>query len=204
MRIIILIGFLGFALTAMGQSGFDRYITVSWDVLTPLSNTSFIKQPSPLGFYIGYREKINEHFFIGGDLNSATLREHTPRQTYHSSTGDITTDFYKYVVVFAATVSGEYYFTPDKRLVPFAGLGLGANYNSYSLYYNVYSAKDNGWGVLIRPQAGMFYRMGKQQSWALLAALHLDYSTASNAYFNYQQFATIGFRVGIVVTKLFD
>jgi outer membrane protein W len=156
------------------------------------------------GFQFGYHEKINDHFYMGVDFNNMIYSEHTPRQTYYSTTGDLTTDFYKYVVSYGGVLAGEYYFSPDKRLVPFVGLGVGANYNSYSLYYNIYSSKDDGWGVLVRPQAGVIFKLGQKQSWGIIAAVHYDYSTAKSTYFNYSNFNSLGLRVGIVVTKLFD
>lgn len=189
---------------AFAQTSYDRYFFFGSDVVKPMNNTSFINSLSAKGFQVGYRERINDHFYAGGDFNSSTLSEHNPRQTYHTTTGDLTVEFYKYVVTYSATLAGEYYFSPEKRLSPFAGLGIGANYNSYSMFYNVFTPKDNSWGVIFRPQAGVLYRLGQEQSWGVMAAVHYDYSTARSDYFGYTGFTTLGLRVGIVVTNLFD
>ncbi len=202
-RILILV-LMGIATFAGAQAPFERYFTVSWDIQAPLSNTNFIKDVSVKGFQVGYHEKINDHFYMGVDFNTMIYSQYTPPTTYYSASGDITTDFYKYAVTYGAALSGEYYFSPEKRIVPFAGLGVGANYNNYSLYYNIYASKDNGWGALIRPQAGAIFKLGQKQSWGIIAAVHYDYSTAKSSYFNYQNFASIGLRIGFVFTQLFD
>jgi len=183
----------------MAQEVFDKFLTFSWDVNIPLANTNFIKKSSVKGFQVGYREKIGDHFFVGGDFSNATYDGYSPRQTYYVDGGAITTDFYKYVVTYGATVSGDYYFTPERRLSPFAGLGIGADYNSYKLYYNIYSSSGSGWGFLARPQAGAILKIGKEMSWGVIAAVHYDYSTAMNKDFAYTNFTNLGLRVGIVL-----
>ncbi len=195
---------IGTAFSINAQDQFERYLAVSWDVQAPLSNTNYIKGVSMGGFQIGYRERINDHFYMGFDYNTMIFTQHDPRQTYYSSSGDLTTDFYKNAVVYAGTLSGEYQFSPGKRIVPFVGFGLGANYNTYALYYNIYASKDNGWGAMLRPQAGAIIKLGQKQSWGIIAAVHYDYSTAKSVYFNYQNFTTIGLRVGFFFTQLFD
>lgn len=184
---------------AMAQNAFDKFISFSWDVNKPLSNTNYIKKYSVKGFQVGYREKIGDHFYIGGDFSNATYDDYAPRQTYYIDGGAVTTDFYKYVVAYGVTLSGDYFFTPEKRLSPFAGFGVGSNYNSYKLYYNIYSSSDSGWGFLMRPQAGAILKIGKEMSWGVIAAVHYDYSTAMTKDFAYTNFANIGLRVGIVL-----
>ena len=178
---------------------FDRHLSFSWDINSPLSNTNFIKNTSVKGVMVSYRQRINNHLFLGIDLNNVTYHDYSPRQTYFLDGGAVTTSFYKYVVAYDVTLGGDYYFSPEKRLSPFAGLGVGANYNSYKLYYNIYSSEASGWGVLVRPQAGAILKIGEEMSWGVLAAIHYDYSTAASKDFAYTNFTNIGFRVGIVI-----
>lgn len=203
-RLAILIVAVMWSGVAYAQTSFDRYFFFGSDIVKPMNNTTFINTFSVKGFQVGYRERINDQFYVGVDFNSSTLSQHDPRQTYHTSTGDLTAEFFKYVVTYNATLAGEYYFSPEKRLNPFAGLGIGANYNSYSMFYNVFTPKDNSWGVVFRPQAGVLYKLGREQSWGVIAAVHYDYSTARSDYFGYSGFTTLGFRIGVVVTRLFD
>jgi hypothetical protein len=177
---------------------YDRLFSISLDVNKPLSNTDFIGNTSGRGFKIGYRQIINEHFLVGADLNSATFKDYAPRETYTSSTGALTTDFYKYAYTYGLTLSGDYLFFPEKRLQPFAGLGIGASYIDYTQYYNIFSANDIRWGVLIRPEAGAILRLGKYSSWGIQGVIHYDFSSAKSADFEYNNFMNVGFQIGLV------
>jgi hypothetical protein len=194
--IIVLLIALG-SIPAMAQD-YSRLVSLSWDVNQPLSHTDFIGKTSGRGFKIGYRQIINEHFLVGGDLNSASFHDYAPRQTYTTNDGAITTDFYHYAYTYGFTLSGDYLFFPDKRFQPFAGLGLGASYIDYTQYYNIFSSKDPQWGVLVRPEAGAFIRLGQYSSWAIQGVVHYDLSTAKSKDFGYNTFTNIGFQIGVV------
>lgn len=180
-------------------SDYTRYVSIGWNVNVPLSNRDNIGTTSYSGMRFGIREKLSDHFFAGLDLNSFTYNSHTPRQTYFSDGSALTTDYYNYVYSYGATVSGEYYFNPEKRLMPFAGLGVGATYNSYKTFYNVYGNADSAWGLLLRPEAGAILKVGSRGAWGLIASAHYDYSSAKSEMFNYSNFSNVGFRLGIVI-----
>jgi hypothetical protein len=193
---------IAFALTSwttmMAQESFDRMFSFSWDINTPMSNREYIDKTSLKGFHLGYREKISDHFYMGGDFNTAIYDGYTPRKTYVMESSAITTDFYKYVTTYGLTLSGDYFFSPEKRVSPFIGLGAGANYNLYRLYYNIYSSDDSGWGFLAHSQAGAILKMGTSRNWGIVGAVHYDYSTSVSKSFAYTNFTNLGFRIGVV------
>jgi len=177
---------------------YDRVFSIGLDVNQPLSNTDFIGNTSGKGFKLGFRQIINEHFLAGVDLNTATYHDYAPRQTYTSSAGALTTDFYRYAYTYGLTLSGDYLFFPEKKVQPYAGLGVGASYIDYTQYYNIFTARDPRWGVLIRPEAGVFVRLGKYSSWGIQGAIHYDFSSAKSADFEYNSFSNVGFQIGLV------
>ena len=81
--------------------------------------------------------------------------------------------------------------------MPFVGLGLGANSNSYKMYYNIYASNDSGLGGLVRPQAGALLKLGKDSKVAITGIVHYNYSNAGSTVFNYSNFSSIGFRLGV-------
>jgi hypothetical protein len=186
------------ASVASGQSLYERYFSISYDVNVPLVNTGYVKDVSTRGFQVGFRQKINEKFYAGLDLNDATYSSHIPRQTYSTDGGALTTDFYNYVYSYGGAIAAEYYFDNEKKIMPFVGIGIGATYNEYTQYYNLFSNSDKKWGMLLRPQAGAIFKLGKFESWGLITAIHLDYSTAKSKDFGYDNFMNVGFRVGLV------
>ena len=198
MKKILIAAFILMISSQVFSQSYDRLFSISLDVNQPLSNTDFIGKTSGKGFKLGYRQIVNEHFLVGADLNSATFSDYAPRQTYTYETGAFTTDFYRYAYTYGLTLSGDYLFFPDKRVQPFAGLGLGASYIDYTQYYNVFSASDKQWGVLVRPEAGVFIRLGKYSSWGIQGAVHYDFSSAKSADFEYNNFTNVGFQIGVV------
>jgi opacity protein-like surface antigen len=197
MRKFIFIAWLFFTQTAYSQY-YDKMYFVSWSINQPLSNTDFVGNTSARGGRLGYRELINEKFAAGVDLNWATYDDYIDRQTYTSSTGAITTDFFKYVESYGATVVVDYYFLTEGKIMPYVGLGLGGAYNNFKLYYNIFSSGNGAWGLLARPQAGAWIKLGEHSSWAFHTSVQFDFATTRNTDLGYNNFSNVGFQIGLV------
>ena len=178
---------------------FDKTYSVALDINAPLSNTDYVSQISARGFKLGYREMINDRFFAGFDFNNTSFTKYRPRRTYSNGTGAITTDLFNYTYNYGLVLSGEYYFRVEQRIMPFAGIGVGASYIKYKQFFNVYSNQSDSWGVLVRPQAGVQLRLKDDSKWAFQAALHYDYSSAKNKDFDLGSFSSVGVNVGIII-----
>lgn len=177
---------------------YDRSLSFALDINLPMTNTDYIKSATAKGLRIGYRERMSDGFYMGVDFNYAGYSDYAPRQTYYNETGAVTTDFYKYASSFGATLSGEYQFRSDKRVMPFVGLGAGVTYNSYKVFYNIFEESDSGWGFLLRPEAGAIVKFGKRGVWGLVSSVHFDYATVKSDKFSYQNFTNLGLRTGLV------
>jgi hypothetical protein len=199
-KVIVLLAFLLVTRLSMSQ---DRYFFLALDANKPLSNTSWINDLSTRGIKIGYRVFINERFSAGLEVSSNAFDQYHPTETVQNATGAITTDYFKYLYSYSATVSGQYYFIADdeERFFPYAGLGLGANNNEYVMYYNIYTDEEVNWGFLVRPEAGILYKFGGRRSIGVMAAVHYNYSTNKSDKFGYNNFNTLGFQVGIVLME---
>lgn len=198
MRNLFFIILMGLSHVVFGQY-FDKTYGVSLNVNAPLSNTEYVSNVSARGFRLAYREMINEKLFGGIDLTNSSLTEHKPRQTYTSGSSAITTDIFNYTYNYGATLTIDYLLNTEKKLMPYAGLGVGASFVRYQQYYNVYTSQSDGWGVLIRPQLGVLYRLRENSSWAFQAAFHYDYSSAKSEELALGSFSLIGLQVGFVV-----
>ncbi len=177
---------------------YDRNISFAWDINLPMTNTDFIKNATSKGLRIGYRERISNGFYMGVDFNYAGYSDYAPRQTYYNETGAVTTDFYKYATTYGATLSGEYQFRADKKVIPFLGLGIGATHHSYKVLYNVFEQSDSGWGFLLRPEAGAIVKFGRKGVWGLITSVHFDYASVNSDKFAYRNFTNLGLRTGLV------
>jgi outer membrane protein W len=177
-----------------------NYFYVNWDINTPTSSTKWISSTSTSGVRLGYRVFLNnEKISLGLDIGKGTFSQYEPKHTFQSGNGAITTDYFKYIYTFSVAASGQYYFKmgDNDKFYPYAGLGLGANNNDYTMYYNIYKDNDTNWGFLARPEAGIIARVGR--TLGLMAAVHYDYSTNKSDYFEYKNFSAFGVQVGIAV-----
>jgi hypothetical protein len=180
-----------------------RYFYPSVDLNKPLSNTSWISDGTARGARLGYRVFLNEKFSVGLDLHATTYDQYKPTETMQQSSGALTTDYFNYVYNYGAAVSGQHYFKVGEgdTFLPYVGVGVGANHNEYVMYYNIYKERDNRWGFLARPEAGILVKFGGRRSLGALAAIHYDYSTNSSKKFGYNGFSNIGFNFGIVLIE---
>lgn len=192
---IIIIGWVG----NLQAQYFDKTYSLALDINKPISNTDYVSQVSARGFKFGYREMISEKLFGGVDFNNTTYNRHKPRQTYYNGTSAITTDVFNYAYSYGLTLSVDYFFKTEQRLMPYAGLGIGASYISYRQYFNVYRNENDSWGVLLRPQGGILFRVKEDSGWAFQAALHYDYSSTKSKDFGLDALHNIGFQVGVII-----
>jgi outer membrane protein W len=188
-------------LIARGASAQEKFFYVSLDVNKPLSNTSWVGDVSSRGLKAGYRAFINERFSAGLDITSTTFDQYQPTITVQTENGAVTSDYFKYIYSYSVTASGQYYFKAgdSERFFPYVGLGLGANNNEYVLYYNIYTDSERKWGFLARPEAGILVKLSKRGSIGAIAALHYDYSTNKSPMFEYSNFSSVGFNIGLML-----
>lgn len=174
----------------------------NWDITVPLSNTDWIGNTSARGAKIGFRKFIGKErrFSAGVDANWNFLEEYKPTETFQQESGAITTDYYNDVAQVAVVASGQYYFPVGNKehFFPYAGIGLGANRNRYAVAYNIYEDSESAYGFLARPEAGILVRIGKRRRMGLMAAVHYDFSTNKSNTYNYSNFSTAGFQIGIM------
>jgi hypothetical protein len=193
----IIISFCFTALLSQAQD-FDNFISLSWDVNAPLSNRGWIDAVSRQGYQIGYRKIVSDKFMVGADFSRATYNQYQPTVTLENPNGAFTTDYFKYVYSYGLTASGDYLFSAgDKRtVIPYAGLGLGVSMNSFNTFYNAYQDKEDKWGFLVRPRAGILFPFGRKVGATL--GVHYDFSTTRSANFGFNNFSNLGAQVGIM------
>ena len=180
----------------------DNYFFVNWDINTPMTNTNWIGSTSTRGIRAGYRAIIGpqRRFSAGLDVGWATFSEYKPTQTFQQEAGAITTDYFNYIYQLSLAASGQYYFhkSANERFFSYVGMGLGANQNKYTVFYNIYKDQHAAWGFLARPEAGILLRISTRKRIGLMAAVHYDYSTSKSNDYNYSSFSAVGVSVGIM------
>jgi hypothetical protein len=197
MRKILLVLLLITAQTGFAQ---DKFFYLTLDVNKPLSNTAWISDGSARGARLGYRAFITPRISAGLDIGWTAFDQYHSVRTIENPTGAFTTDYFNHVYSYSLAVSGQYNFRvgDEETFFPYAGIGLGANTNEYVMYYNIYDDRERLWGFLARPEAGIIIKFGARKSVGAMAAVHFDYSTNKSPRFDYEDFNTVGFQVGLV------
>jgi len=201
-KIKLLVVFVVCSIAAHAQ---ESYFYFNWDVNVPLTNKEWLDNTSTRGAKLGFRKFIgaDRKFSAGVDVNWSYFQEYKPTETFESPGGAITTDYFNDIFMMGLTASGQYYFPVGNRehFFPYAGLGLGASRNNYSVSYNIYKDEENSWGFLARPEAGILVRIGTRRRLGAMAAVHYDYTTAKSTNYDYSSFSTVGFQLGIMLMQ---
>jgi hypothetical protein len=134
----------------------------------------------------------------------ANYHDYLPTATYQTGNTTITTDYFKYLYALSAVASAQYNLTVGngETFFPYAGLGVGAQNNEYVRYYNAYTDKDKSWGFLARPEAGILIKFTRYRSVGAMAAVHYDFATNKSTLFNYNNFSSVGFQIGIMFLEM--
>jgi hypothetical protein len=197
--------FILFILCSSAVHAQDNYFYINWDVNTPLTNKEWLSNTSARGAKLGFRKFIgtDRKFSAGVDVNWSYFQEYKPTETFQQPGGALTTDYFNDIFQFAAAASGQYYFPVGNRehFFPYAGIGLGASRNNYTVSYNIYKDEESSWGFLARPEAGILVRIGTRRKLGAMAAVHYDYSTSKSERYDYGSFSSIGFQLGIMLIQ---
>ena len=177
---------------------FDRFFTVSWDINVPATSTSWIDGTSLSGAKFGYRGMVSDRIAAGFDVSWAVYNKYYPPDTFTSPDGAITTDYFNYIYSYGFMASGQYFLpSSNPKIMPYAGIGLGAALNRFAQYYNIYTDADDSWGFVARPEVGVLLPFGSKVG--VTAAVHYDYTTAGSDTFNYSGFNHYGFSIGLAL-----
>ena len=182
---------------AFGQY-FDKFYGVGMSFSAPLSNRDYINDASLKSGRFFYRELLNERVSAGLDVTYTQYDDYIPAQTYTSGSQTVFTDFYPYTTQIGVSLAGEYLFRPEGRLIPYAGLAVGADYARLKLYYNIYSNTETKWSPLVRPYGGAILRLGTKTSWGFFACAVYQHSFLKAPDYGYSGLSSVGLQAGLV------
>ncbi len=196
MRSALFIFFLLLVLRLNAQIS-DGALTAGLNVMVP-TYTEFVSNAST-GFRLSYSRFKTEKFGWGFEAAFNVLDDYVPRQTYDYPGGAITTDVYNYMYHLTFLINGQYYYKATSRLVPYGSLGAGVALTDYRLYYNVYSESDDAVGFIVRPEAGLLFRLKEYGGLGLKTAVSFEYATNKSKAFQLDNFSAMAFQIGIVL-----
>jgi opacity protein-like surface antigen len=196
----LLLSLVAFSLYSRAESGFlaNGLYSFSWDINVPLNNKDFIENTSAAGAAFQGRYFINPNFSIGGEIAWSSLYQYAPRKTYQFENGAVTTDLYKYLYMLPMSANAHYYFNPDSKLMPFAGIGLGAMYSEQDIYFNIYNLYATNWGFLVKPEAGAILKFGRYSQSGAILGVRYNYATNRESDLRINSIQTLSVHLGLV------
>jgi opacity protein-like surface antigen len=154
--IIILIAFFLLLNTyrAYSQSTFTAQYAINF----PLGNTAdYIGETSFRGFSIDYRYFIQPNIAVGIGTGWYTFYEKQNYGTYSNNDGSLSISGVQYRYINSAPILfvGDYYFSPDEKMSPFVGLGIGVTYNEVNTEMGQFYVDIDTWQFSLAPEAGV-------------------------------------------------
>ncbi|MCW3117573.1 MAG: hypothetical protein JWM28_1655 [Chitinophagaceae bacterium] len=157
-KIFLLIAFSAFCMSSLkAQSGVTK-INISYSAGFPTSSfKNFISDASFRGMDLRIMHGINDKLSVGFGTGFQDFYQKYPRQVYKLSDGsDISAVVSNSIQTVPLLARVQYNFTPDKRIQPFAGLGVGGNMVLYRQYLGEFPDSRNKFAFQAQPEVGVY------------------------------------------------
>jgi outer membrane protein W len=178
------------------SSPISQFVGISWEIAIPQGDV--ISKTSTAGGRLEYRKFLSNKFSAGIAISMNSVEQYYNTKTYEKFDGSIavTTDMIRQAFTMPMTLTAHYYPELTNRIIkPYIGLGLGAEYSSQNLYYNIYVIENNNWGFVARPEIGTLLFFSDKL--AGIASAGYNYSTNKIDELGVDGFKQITFNVGL-------
>ena len=176
----------------------DKFL-IGYEVGIP--SNDFISNTSWRGGRIEYRRMINSNFSVGFSGSWNSFEEYVPKTTYQKpdGSGAITSDLVKDVYSVPLTLNAHYYFKGGKKILPYAGIGLGTMYSDQTAYFNIYGIEETNWGFCARPEIGVIYPFTRET--AMYFSGTYNYASNKNDAFSVSSMSHIALSIGFIFSS---
>lgn len=199
-KLIILIYIIVFtfnSVRAQKDWGLDNFMTLNWQIATPLS-TDYLKKTTVSGGSFEYRKflRSNRNISVGMGIAWNSFEQYIPPKVYEKpdGSGALYTDFVHQVYTLPLYANVHYYFNGGDKLKPYTGIGIGGQYSEQSAYYNIFVSEDNNWGFVARPEVGLLFRLGEYAG--IHANVGFNYATNKNEAFKIDNLKHVYYSIG--------
>jgi len=183
-----------------GEPRIDSYylqntlFSINYNISLPVGDlVDYISDPGFTGFDAELKGFLTENIAVGGKIGVISFYEKYPRDTYYFESGALTTTIFNYYYTVPMHVVADYFFIPKSFIQPYAGLGVGINYNERRTEIGFYSLTDNSWNFALSPEAGVIVPFGKFSEWGLSVKARYNYQVYNRDRFNGMQYFDFSF-----------
>lgn len=187
---ILLLGFT----QAVGQ---DRNsYSVQYDIGIGMGDLGdYISKASFRGFSVQFRRALKPSLHVGIDAAWNVFFEEKEYDSYTFGTRTISGKQWRYQNEIPILASVDYFFQSDKKLLPYAGLGIGTMYTERATDMNLYYVEYNPWHFALKPELGLLYNLSQGSSLKFSVRYYTGFKTEDLETQSYLTIST-GFTFG--------
>lgn len=188
--IILLVAAITVNKVAAQQSMFSIQYSIGY---TTGKLNDFICNTSWRGATMDYRKYINGgQIGVGATIGWNAFYKAKTNTSFVDGTKTITGDAYNYSSSVPMMLVGDYYFSPNQKINPFVGFGLGTTYTQDDVDMGLYTYQLSAWHFSMQPEAGVIITPNPGFGIMISGKYYTALKTSNSAAHNY--FATnIGF-----------
>jgi len=185
---------------AKGEIGFG----VSYEASAPIGSfRSFLTDPSWQGFQGSLDFFLSDSISIGAGGQFSLFRQDFGSRTVQIQDGAVTAETFQYAPIWSVFGVVRAYFLPRTAVRPYLALGVGAADVTHAVLTSDIVLRDDTWGLMLEPSAGVFYRIGPNPSYGLREdpafglSASVSYSLVTASFAGVSSVSCLGAQIGV-------
>ncbi|MEG0519467.1 MAG: hypothetical protein RR555_11500 [Bacteroidales bacterium] len=160
--------------------------SINYQMSIPLGGSKdFVSKASFEGININWAYFLTKKLAVGLDLTYNNYHEKIGQQIYRPNDFTaVNAAQYRYTQVFPIKAQVKYFFTPDRFIKAYAGLGIGALSAGEHIIIQDIDAWNNDWGFLLSPEIGVLIPFGRDAIWGANVTAGYNWSSNSSTFGN--------------------
>lgn len=186
-----------------GGNDMKQIYSINYQMNVPLgSSKNFVSNASFEGVNINWAYFVTREIAVGLDLSYNNYHEKIGQKIYRPNENmAVNAAQFRYTQAFPIKAQVKYFFSQDRYIKGYAGLGLGALSAGQHIVVQDLGEWNNNWGFLVSPEVGMLIPFGADSPFGANISAGYNFSTNKSTFGNIdiKDRQSIYFNVGLYV-----
>ncbi len=186
-----------------GGNDMKQIYSINYQMNVPLgSSKDFVSNASFEGVNINWAYFVTREIAVGLDLSYNNYHEKIGQKIYRPNENmAVNAAQFRYTQAFPIKAQVKYFFSQDRYIKGYAGLGLGALSAGQHIVVQDLGEWNNNWGFLVSPEVGMLIPFGADSPFGANISAGYNFSTNKSTFGNIdiKDRQSIYFNVGLYV-----
>jgi hypothetical protein len=167
-----------------GGNDMKQIYSINYQMNVPMgSSKDFVSKASFEGVNINWAYFVTENIAVGLDLSYNNYHESIGQKIYRPNENmAINAAQYRYTQAFPIKAQVKYFFSQNRYIKGYAGLGLGALSAGQHIVVQDLGDWDNNWGFLVSPEVGMLIPFGADSPFGANVTAGYNFSTNKSTF----------------------